>query len=151
MANFRMLNTEKENLLRQKQQIKISIALILLILFLILIYLAHSLTYIDPKEMEQNLNNYKIIAEDILLNERLNKDDFTNYTSIVFFGDDVRIENINEGYSITATYNNGVITYSEDNGTVNHIFNVIVFPLILYVLLLFNIFHAIDRSYKKSI
>ena len=101
--------------------------------------------------MEQNLNNYKIIAEDILLNERLNKDDFTNYTSIVFFGDDVRIENINEGYSITATYNNGVITYSEDNGTVNHIFNVIVFPLILYVLLLFNIFHAIDRSYKKSI
>ena len=84
MANFRMLNTEKENLLRQKQQIKISIALILLILFLILIYLAHSLTYIDPKEMEQNLNNYKIIAEDILLNERLNKDDFTDYTSIVF-------------------------------------------------------------------
>ena len=151
MANFRMLNTEKENLLRQKQQIKISIALVLLIVLFISAYLTHLLNYIDPKEMEQNLNNYKTIAEDILLNERLNKDDFTDYTSIVFFGNDVRIENINKRYSITATYNNGVITYSENDGTVDYIFSAIVFPLIVNVILLFHIFHVIDKSYKKLI
>ena len=151
MANLRMLNEEKAKLLRQKQQIKISIALVLLIVLFISAYLTHLLNYIDPKEMEQNLNNYKTIAEDILLNERLNKDDFTDYTSIVFFGNDVRIENINKRYSITATYNNDVITYSENDGTVDYIFSAIVFPLIVNVILLFHIFHVIDKSYKKLI